>query len=187
MSTQPSSRSIFCALALAVILAAPIALAGERDSDAHAQGCPLRFDRHTVGLPKTCLFVGRYNGSCGHPAVAVFAGNGDTVVVGLAFDQSSDPTYFAGDVVSATKGSLAVWQQSPRVPAASTVAGSVTLEETGNLLRVSVDKAPFRVEGCQFGEFVGHFVEMVDAAPELPTGSLPDLSSATTRPSLTVN
>ena len=187
MSIQPSRGfSSFCALALAALLSSPIALAGERNDEV-TQGCPLRFDRHTVGLPKTCLFVGRYNGSCGQPAVAVFAGNGDTVVVGMAFDQTSDPTYFAGDVVSATKGSLAVWQPSPNIPAASSVAGSVTLEETGNLLRVSVDKAPFRVEGCQFGEFVGHFVEMVEAAPELPTGSLPDLSSAAPRPSLTVN
>ena len=175
-----------CLFALAALLWSTAVLAGEHNDDS-VQGCPLRFDRHTVGLPKTCLFVGHYNGSCGEPAVAVFAGNGDTVVVGMAFDQSSDPTYFAGDVVSATKGSLAVWQPSPKIPAASAVAGSVTLEETGNLLRVSVDKAPFRVEGCQFGEFVGHFVEMVDAAPDLPTGSLPDLSSATTRPSLAAN
>src|SRR5258708_2523102 len=126
-----SSRG-FAALscfALAALLCSTAALAGEHN-DEGAPGCPLRFDHHTVGLSKTCLFVGRYNGSCGEPAVAVFAGNGDTVVIGMAFDQTSDPTYFAGDVVSATKGSLAVWQPSPKIPAASAVAGSVTLEET---------------------------------------------------------
>ena len=128
-------------------------------------GCPLRFDAQTVGLPKTCLFVGRYNGTCGQSAIAIFAGNGDTLVVGFAFDRtgSTGTTYFGGDVQSNTNASLAVWQQSLPAEAANTVSGSVTLEDDGELLRVRVAESPFEVDGCRFGEYVGRFVEMVDA------------------------
>lgn len=161
------------AASLVILAASPFAPGGqpanasdtaERDDD----GCPLRFDRHTVGLPRTCMFVGRYSDSCGEPAIAIFAGNGETVAVGLAFGAESSTTYFAGDVVSDTQAALAVWQRSLQQLAASTVAGSVTLEESGNLLRVKVAAPPFQVNGCRFGEFVGRFVEMVDAPDAVP-------------------
>lgn len=147
--------------------------AAPASNDAPSAACPLRFDGHTIGLPKTCMFVGRYSESCGGQAIAIFAGNGDTVAVGLAFGAESSTTYFAGEVQSGTEADLVVWQRSLQLMSASTIAGSVNLEDGGELLRVQVASAPFRVNGCQFSEFVGHFVEMVDAPgadeePEVP-------------------
>lgn len=127
------------------------------------RGCPLRFDANTICLPKTCLFVGRYNGKCGAPAVAIFAGNGQHLVVGFAFSQTSAPTYFAGNVASQTAATLAAWQPTLEDPATRMLPGSATLEEGGEVLRVRLTGAPFQVDGCEFGEFVGRFVEMIDA------------------------
>jgi hypothetical protein len=121
------------------------------------------------------MFVGRYNDSCGQPAIAIFAGNGATLAVGLAFGAEASTTFFAGDVVSDTQATLAVWQHSLQMLAASTVSGNVTLEEGGNLLRVKLASAPFQVNGCRFGEFVGRFVEMVDAPEAVPGDQAPRL------------
>lgn len=156
------------ALAVGAVVFAMETQAGRAVGAEDPAECPLRFDAHTVGLPKTCLFVGRYNSSCGQSAVAIFAGNGDTVVVGLAFDRSGSTTYLAGDVQSHTSANLAVWQKSPQVLAVSSVSGAMTLEDGGKVLRVRLAESPFRVEGCEFGEFVGRFVEMVDAGDALP-------------------
>lgn len=137
-------------------------------TDEKAAGCPLHFDSDTVCLPRTCLFVGRYNGSCGEPAVAVFAGDGQYLVVGLAFSQTGAPTYLAGSVASQTSATLAAWQPSLDVPAARMEPGSATLEQGGQVLRVQLDQAPFQIDGCQFGEFVGQFVQMIDAEQGIP-------------------
>src|SRR5262245_46789658 len=96
-----------------VVIASLLATASwSAERSAPAAGCPLRFDQHSVGLPHTCLFVGRYNGSCGGQALAIFAGNGKTVAVGLAFSSTGPTTYFAGDVVSRTEANLVIWQRS---------------------------------------------------------------------------
>ena len=156
------------ALAMGAVLFAVEKQAGRAVGAVDPVKCPLRFDAQTVGLPKTCLFVGRYNNSCGQSALAIFAGNGDTVVVGLAFDRSGSTTYLAGDVQTHTSANLALWQKSPDVLAASSVSGAMTLEDGGKLLRVRMGESPFRIDGCEFGEFVGRFVEMVDAGDALP-------------------
>jgi len=142
----------------------------------HGTGCPLRFDERTVGRPQACLFVGHYNQACGGRALAVFAGNGKTVSVGLAFSQGGSTTYFAGDVASKTEASLVIWQRSLEMLAASYVSGQMTLEDDGRQLRVQLASAPFQVGGCRFGEYVGHFVDMVDA---LPDDTLPPAELAT--------
>ena len=138
------------------------------DLEGSATGCPLRFDANTICLPSTCLFVGRYNGSCGESAVAVFAGNGEHLVVGFSFAQTGTPTYLAGYVDSGTAATLAAWQPTLEEPASSMRPGSVTLERSGTLLRVRLRDAPFSIDGCKFGEFVGEFVEMVDAGEDVP-------------------
>jgi hypothetical protein len=157
------------ALLLAGLPFAPAAWSA--DTVAARSACPLRFDERTVGRPQTCLFVGRYSGSCGGPALAVFAGNGATVAVGLAFSQSGSTTYFAGDVASKTEANLVIWQRSLQMLAASHVSGLLTLEDDGHQLRVRLASAPFTVGGCRFGEYVGHFVDMVDAGDALPDES----------------
>lgn len=138
----------------------------------------MRLDQPSVGLPRTCLFVGRYNGSCGAPALAVFAGNGETVVVGLAFSQTGPTTYFAGDVVSDTEASLAIWQRSLQMLAASQVSGRLSLSDDGHELHLQLAGTPFTVDGCRFGDYVGRFVEMVDAGEDAPSGLSPGLQSA---------
>jgi hypothetical protein len=166
--------ALIAALALAASLFAAHRQTGAAVGAVDQPGaCPLRFDAHTVGLPKTCLFVGRYNGSCGKSALAIFAGNGDTLVIGVAFSQAGDTTYLAGDVESRTSAQLAVWQKSLHVLAASSVSGSVTLEEDGELLRVRMADSPFEIDGCRFDEFVGRFVEMVDAGENVPRSVAP--------------
>lgn len=169
-------------LAVGAVLFAAERQAGRAVGAVDPAKCPLRFDAHTVGLPKTCLFVGRYNSSCGQSAIAIFAGNGDTVVVGLAFDRSGSTTYLAGDVQSHTSANLAVWQKSPQVLAASSVSGAMTLEDGGKVLRVRMAESPFRIDGCEFGEFVGRFVEMVDAGDALPPEDNPALRAAVDGP-----
>jgi hypothetical protein len=147
-----------------------------RAADDAARGCPLRFDADTICLPETCLFVGRYNGSCGDRAVAIFAGNGEHLVVGFAFSQTGAPTYFAGTVASQTAATLAAWQPTLDDPATRMLPGSATLEEDGEVLRVRLTGAPFQVDGCEFGEFVGRFVQMIEGdqgiAGALPTKSV---------------
>ena len=150
-------------MALLVLLSASAAWPAEQESP--RGGCPLRFDERSVGLPRTCLFVGRY-GSCGGPALAVFAGNGATVAVGLAFSQTGPTTYFAGDVESATEANLAVWQHSLQVLSANQVTGRLSLTPDGRELRLQLASAPFQVAGCRFGDFVGRFVDMVDAGDD---------------------
>jgi hypothetical protein len=114
--------------------------------------------------------------------VAVFAGNGETVVVGLAFSQTGPTTYFAGDVVSETEASLAIWQRSLQMLAASPVSGRLSLAAGGQELRVQLAGTPFTIDGCRFGEYVGHFVEMVDAGDEeTPGGLSPSWQSASAR------
>jgi hypothetical protein len=121
-------------------------------ADDAPRSCPLRFDADTICLPQTCLFVGRYNGTCGESAVAIFAGNGQHLVVGFAFSQTGAPTYFAGNVASQTKATLAAWQPTLEDPATRMLPGSATLEEGGQVLRVRLTGAPFQVDGCEFGD-----------------------------------
>lgn len=156
--TRTSLSATAALLLLCAAVSTPL-----RASDDAPGGCPLRFDANTIRLPETCLFVGRYNGSCGKPAVAVFAGDGQHVVVGFAFSQTGAPTYFAGNVASQTAATLAAWQPTLEDPATRMLPGSATLEEGGEVLRVRLTGAPFQVDGCEFGEFVGRFVEMIDA------------------------
>jgi hypothetical protein len=172
--------SIRTALATGVALMATLLASGRQPEVAagasQPAACPLRFDAKTVGLPKTCLFLGHYNGSCGKSALAIFAGNGDTLVVGFAFSREGATTYFGGDVDSTTSATLAVWQKSQPMLAASSVSGKVTLENQGQLLRVRMADSPFQVDGCEFGEFVGRFVDMVDAGESTPPANVPAAS-----------
>ena len=94
--------------------------------DDPARACPLRFDADTICLPATCLFVGRYNGDCGEPAVAVFAGDGRHLVVGFAFSQTGAPTYLAGNVASQTAATPAAWQPTLEEPATRMLPGSAS-------------------------------------------------------------
>jgi hypothetical protein len=142
------------------------------------RACPLRFNADTICLPQTCLFVGRYNGQCGEPAVAVFAGDGRHLVVGFAFSQTGAPTYFAGNVASQTAATLAAWQPTLEAPATRMLPGSAALEEGGEVLRVRLPGAPFQVDGCDFGEFVGRFVEMIDGGQTVAGNSPASLLSA---------
>jgi hypothetical protein len=137
-----------------------------------ATRCPLRFDANTVGLPTTCLFVGRYNSSCGQKAVAVFAGDGRAMVLGVALSQTSPVVYLPARALSGTHGIIVRWRPDLHLDTADP-EGSVSLEGDGQTLRVRMPAPAISIDGCAFSEFVGQFVDMVGAAPEpRPLGSL---------------
>jgi hypothetical protein len=166
--------------ALAAVLAATILLLSlpMRAEDASgvlaATRCPLRFDANTIGLPRTCMFVGRYNSSCGQQAVAVFAGDGQAMVVGVALGQTSPVVYLPAQALSGTNGIIVRWRPDLHLDTAAP-EGSVSLEDEGQTLRVRMPVPAIDVDGCAFSEFVGHFVDMIGAAP--PPRPLGDLVS----------
>jgi hypothetical protein len=132
----------------------------------------LRFDANTVGLPTTCLFVGRYNSSCGQKAVAVFAGDGRAMVLGVALSQTSPVVYLPARTLSGTHGVIVRWRPDLHLDTADP-EGSVSLEGDGQTLRVRMPAPAISIDGGAFSEFVGHFVDMVGAAPApQPLGAL---------------
>ena len=151
MRLRPLSRVGLAACLLA--LASPAAAGG---------GCPLRFDAVTVGMPRTCLFVGRYNPDCGGEAVAVFAGDGKSVVVGLTLAEAKPVVYLPGRVESGTEGTVVRWRPDLQLREAEG-AGRLTLERDGETLRVRLIGQALQVGACPLREFVGRFVTMVDA------------------------
>jgi hypothetical protein len=91
-------------------------------------GCPLRFDGESVGWSSTCLFVGRYNDSCGGNAVAVFASDGHAMVVGVAVSETSPVVYLPGEVRSSTHGKIVRWHPDLEIAKAAE-EGTAVLEE----------------------------------------------------------
>ncbi len=133
---------------------------------AQVRACPLRFDRHTVGLQRTCLFLGRYNPTCGENAIAVFAGDGTILVLGIAITPERPIVYLPAAVESPRRGVVVSWLDTEVAASERTALGTVTLEDGGRTLRVRGRSGLFRVDDCPFEEYVGRFVEMVDAGPD---------------------
>jgi hypothetical protein len=162
-------KSLFLSLVATIALlvvsttagAGPNCVQGESGACA---ACPLRFDGDTIGLPATCLFVGRYNDSCGQNAVAVFAGDGRAMVVGIAVGQTTPVVYLPGQVLSGTRGKIVRWRPDLHLSTADP-EGSVSLENDGRTLHVRMPTGTFHVDGCPFSDFVGRFIDMI-AAPE---------------------
>lgn len=127
-------------------------------------GCPLRLDEHTIGLPSTCLFIGAAtpDSTCRGPITAVFAGDGDTLVIALGVEGSRSLVFVPARTRSANTGDLVFWEPDADL-ATAPVTGSVQLENDGGTLRVRVAGAPLQAAGCSLSEFVGRFEDMVDA------------------------
>lgn len=149
---------VVCALAAILCLSAATLQAQTETT------CPLRFDRHTTGLPRTCLFVGRYNPGCGGNAFAVFAGDGAILVVGIATTPGKPIIYLPAAVESAQRGIVVRWADTTAPDPEA--LGEVSLEDGGRTLRLRGAPGLFRVDDCPFAEYVGRFVEMVDAGPD---------------------
>jgi len=136
------------------------------DGRAGAEGCPLRFDQLTTGLSQACMFVGRYNDTCGQKAVAIFAGDGVAMVVALAVGPDHPKLYLPAEVLSSTEGKLVRWRPDLELKTAAS-AGSVVLAPDGRSLRVAVpaqvQQATAQAGGCAFAEYVGEFVGMASA------------------------
>ncbi|MDX2169462.1 MAG: hypothetical protein SF182_20505 [Deltaproteobacteria bacterium] len=130
---------------------------------ARADGCPRRFDDRTTGLPTACVFVGRYNPSCGGEAIALFAGDGTAMVVSLAAASAASPLFMPAQVLSATEGKLVLWNDQLDLAAAES-AGQVRLEQDGSRLRVAIAGGALYAGDCRFEEFVGRFAGMAEAA-----------------------
>jgi hypothetical protein len=131
-------------------------------------GCPLRFDQETTGLPRTCLFVGRFNTEGSGQVMAAFAGDGSTFVVALARSDATPLLYLPGAAVSPVAGDLLLWQEGVQPAAAAggdamgdAVVGSITLEDSGRRLRVRAAAQPGSTGPP--AEFVGQFATMVEA------------------------
>lgn len=153
---MPSPRMLAAAVAVALLVAGAAA-ADVRP--AATQTCPLRFDQPTTGLQRTCLFVGRFNGS-DRELLAAFAGDGSAVVVAIARDDATPLLYLPAEVDSATAGTLLRWKAGVE-PATAVTTGTLTLEDGGRRLRVRAAR-PAGQAGPP-AEFVGHFATMVTA------------------------
>jgi hypothetical protein len=147
-------------LAVLLLLSEPCWAA---DQAAVPDGCPLRFDQMTTGLPQACLFVGRYNQECGQDAVAMFAGDGTALVVGVSVGPAMPTLFLPAKVLSGTEGKLVAWRQDLELRTASG-AGQVALENGGRQLRI-LPGSVLQTSGCAFAEFVGQFAGMVSAVP----------------------
>jgi hypothetical protein len=159
---EPARRTGMASYARVVILA--IVLSG-MPASARQQDCPLRFDVRTVGLPQTCLFVGRYNPTCGGALTAVFAGDGQVLVIGMAATPDKPILYLPARPLNATRGEMVRWQPDLDMKGAGSV-GTVRLEDDGRTLRLRLDGAGVTLGDCPFAEYVGHFVDMVDAGDD---------------------
>lgn len=126
---------------------------------AAARTCPLRFDQPTSGLPRTCLFVGRFNNGGGE-LIAAFAGDGAAVVVALSRGDAKPLLFLPAAVDGPTSGTLQR-REAGAEPAAAIATGTVTLEDGGRRLRLRAD-LPEGQAGPP-AEFVGYFADMVDA------------------------
>jgi hypothetical protein len=162
MDMRNASDRSFPGALVAVIGAALLvasSVLGEVAPDRPA-ACPLRFDQPTTGLQRTCLFVGRFNGS-DREWLAAFAGDGTAVVVAIARDDADPLLYLPAEVDSATSGTLVRWEADAE-PAVAQATGTLTLEDGGRLLRLRARGQTG--EGGASAEFVARFALMVNAA-----------------------
>lgn len=178
----PATIAAQCRLAVHIALAATLSLLGLA-AGTHAQetappapgvGCERRFDQSTTGLPTACLFIGRYNAACGKEAVAIFAGDGTALVVGLAVSPKTPTLFVPAHVLSPTEGKLVRWRDDLELRTAPS-AGTVTLDGDGRRLRVKLADPALQVGECRFDEFVGDFAGMVSAGQP---GSAPPMTAA---------
>jgi hypothetical protein len=152
-----------CPLALLTLTIVALATA------AGAGECSRRFDQLTTGLPDACVFVGSYNAKCGDEAVALFAGDGNALVVSLSPSATSPPLFIAAQTLSATEGKVVLWRPDLEFDQASPV-GSVHLEDNGRRLVLRLQPGLMSAGGCPLQEFVGQFAGMAAAGDEPPGG-----------------
>jgi hypothetical protein len=150
--------SLGASLALIAATARPTAA-----SDASA-ACVHRFDTSTTGLATACMFVGRYNASCGSDAIAIFAGDGTALVVALSIGPGTPTLFVPAQVVSPTEGKLVRWRPDLDLRAAPSL-GHVALDDAGQRLRITLNGAPLQVGTCRFDEYIGEFAGMAPAQP----------------------
>jgi hypothetical protein len=131
-------------------------------SRSSAEECARRFDQLTTGLPDACMFVGRYNPTCGSEAVALFAGDGTALVVSLSPCATAPPLFIAARALSATSGKLVLWRGDLQLDDAPSV-GSVHLEDNGRRLVIRLNSGMVSAGGCPVQEFVGRFAGMATA------------------------
>lgn len=168
--TRKSGHLLWIAALLLAV--APASASGS----AASVGCPLRFDQPTIGLPRTCLFVGRFNTPGSTEVLAAFAGDGSTFVVALARGDATPLLYLPAAATSPTAGDLLRWRDGIRPAAAfdaarlsEQVTGTVTLEDGGRRLRLRAAPRPDSDDPA--AEFVGSFLDMVDADIDPPVVS----------------
>lgn len=156
---DPRGCSRLCAatLVLALVLSAAWSPRARAIEDTT---CPLRFDTQTTGLPIACLFVGTVS-SCDEPIVAVFGGDGEMLVVGLAAGDR-EPRYIAGSVLSETEATLLDWHSDEALES----VGSARLENDGRQLRIRLDSAIQLDMHCPADEQVIEFAAMVDSGSD---------------------
>lgn len=143
--------------AVAVVLALMPCAASRADE------CARRFDQLTTGLPDACVFIGRVAGACGDEAVALFAGDGDALVVSLATPAAAVPFFLPAQALSATEGKLVLWRPDLDLARAASV-GVVRLEGGGRRLVVRFTRPVPTPSGCPLSEFTGEFAGMTTSA-----------------------
>jgi len=167
-SAKSAAKSFFWLAEVSFAAFVPLLLS---NGPAHAQAsaaapstatCERRFDQSTTGLPTACVFIGHYNTACGKEAVAIFAGDGTALVVGLAISPKTPTLFVPAHVLSPTQGKLVRWRDDLELRTAPS-AGSVTLDGDGRQLRVKLADPAVQVGDCHFDEFVGDYVGMAPA------------------------
>lgn len=172
MATCSAPRDALRALAGAAGVATVLALlSGSASALAEREParCPLRFNQPTIGLPRTCLFVGRLNTKNGGQMLAVFAGDGSIFVVALARSDATPLLFLPAATLSPTVGRVLRPQDGAQGAVAdgqavSEQVGEVRLEDDGRRLRIRAAARPGN-DGSP-AEFIGHFATMVDAGQD---------------------
>jgi hypothetical protein len=130
---------------------------------------PIRCPRDFTDTNNQCTFNGRYNAGCGSAVTAAFAVSGTTVVVSVntGLSGSQAVVRFAAQRDTASSANLTGWS-SNNFQTTHPVAGLVELQDSGEQLIVFPNDPPFMIQGCNFVQYVGDYLQPRSASAANP-------------------
>ncbi len=112
----------------------------------------------------------------------MFAGDRTALVVLLALSPTTPTLFLPGEVLSATEARLVRWRNDLQLGTASST-GRVTLDESGEWLRVRLFDASLQVGACPVDEYLGRFVGMIsDGTVPRPVANTATAAGTSTAP-----
>jgi len=124
-------------------------------------GCPIDFsdDNTQPGTPD-CYYSGRWNPNCGSDDLeSLWRSDGEFVIV--EFLGFPDNLFYGAEVTSATEADLIGWFTQEDASDLEPAPGSLVLGDSGQLLTLTPDVAPFQVDECDFARYPATLVEVV--------------------------